>query len=86
MFTTELRVLEKVLPRVEKYLGCSLGPRLFYGNENTNFIVMEDLSLRGFAMEDRQHGLSLSHCLIAIDRMAKFHAGTVALTEEVIYN
>ena len=84
MFSTELKVLQHVLPRVEKLVGCSLGPRLIYGDKNTNFIAMEDLTSRGFNMQNRQKGLSFEHCVIAIEKLAKFHAGSVALTEKVI--
>lgn len=84
MFTTELKVLQNVLPRIEQFLECSLGPRLIFGDENTNFIVMEDLASKGFIMQNRQKGLSLAQCLIAIEKLAKFHAGTVALTEKVM--
>lgn len=83
MFTTELKVFQQVLPRVEKLIGCIFGPKLLYGNENSNFIIMEDLVSRGFKMLNRQKGLSLPQCLVAIEKIAKFHAGTVALTEKV---
>lgn len=82
MFVKEFRILQQVLPKVEKLMGCSIGPKLLYNNENGNFIIMEDLVSRGFKMLNRQNGLSLSQCFVAIEKIARFHAATVALTEK----
>lgn len=83
MFTTEFKVLQRVLPRIEEFVGCTLGPKLLYDNENSNFIIMEDLLSKGYSMLNRQKGLSLPQCLVAIEKISKFHAGSVALTEKV---
>ena len=85
MFRTELKTFVDILPRIEKFVGYSLAPRLFSGNTNTNFLVMEDLSKRGFTIQDRRKCLSLAHTLLAVEKMALFHAGSVALAEKVLY-
>ena len=83
MFNTELKTFADVLPRIEKLVGFPLAPQVFSGRTNTNFIVMEDLARRGFTVQDRRKGLSLVHTLLVIKKMALFHAGSVALAEEV---
>lgn len=83
LFSTEINFLCNVLPNLEKKLEISLGPRLFYSNESKNLIIMEDLAAKGFCLQKRQKGLSMSFTLMAIDRLAKFHAASVALFEEV---
>lgn len=44
-------------------------------------LVMEDLTPLGFRMADRQAGLDLDHCLLALRNLARFHASSVALCE-----
>ena len=85
MFRKEFTSFVDVLPRVEKFVGSSLAPQLFYNKINTNFLVMEDLATKGFAIQDRKKCLSLAHTLVALEKIALFYAGTVALAEEVQY-
>ncbi|XP_012285643.1 uncharacterized protein LOC105702567 [Orussus abietinus] len=82
LFSNELKVLRYVLPRIEKFVEQKLGPTLLYGSENPMLIVMEDLGTRGFALKNRQKGLSMAHTVMTIETIAKFHAGSVALYEE----
>ena len=83
IFSTEINFLWNVLPNIENKLNFSLGPRIFYSNESSNLIIMEDLAAEGYSVQERQKGLPMSYTLMAIDRLAKFHAGSVALYEEV---
>ena len=46
-FRNEIHIFTKVLPRIEKYVGCSLSPFLFYMDENLNYIVLEDVGKKG---------------------------------------
>ena len=64
---------------------CQLGPRVLYSDMgDPSFLVMEDLAQLGYRMANRQAGLDLSHSLLAIGRLAKLHACSVALCEKVI--
>ncbi|CAK9795946.1 hypothetical protein ANTQUA_LOCUS559 [Anthophora quadrimaculata] len=82
LFTTELKFLRDVLPRIKELLSCQLGPHLLCDSSNPRALVMENLKERGFIMKDRQKGLSLEHCRLAIERIAKLHAGSVAVFEK----
>lgn len=82
LFATELNVLRKVLPKMERILQRQLGPKLFYGLDDPKLITMEDLSVRNYITKDRQKGLPLLHCLLALQQLAKFHAASVAMCEK----
>lgn len=47
------------------------------------YLVFEDLSQKSFSIVDRQVGLDLDHCLIALRNLGIFHASSVALREKV---
>ena len=85
LFRNELYMFSSVLPKIEEYTGCVLAPFLFYADDKSNYIVMEDLREQGYVIENRFKGLSIDHCLRAIEKMAKFHAGSVAIAEKVFY-
>jgi hypothetical protein len=42
-------------------------------------IVMEDLCAQGFNVAERRKGLDLSHCLLVMRMLARFHAASVVL-------
>lgn len=82
-FKNEIYVFEKLLPKIEKYIGCSIAPFHYLSNENEQYIIMEDLGRKGYAMGNKLKGVSYEHCLKIIEKVAKFHAGSVALYEKV---
>lgn len=82
LFLTELRVLRDVMPKIKQILGQQLGPQLWYGSMNPPALIMEDLRKRKFIMKDRQKGLSFEHCRLAVEQIAKLHAGSVAVFEK----
>ncbi|XP_043478940.1 uncharacterized protein LOC122509175 [Leptopilina heterotoma] len=82
LFPTEIKFLWDVLPQLEERLGFRMGPKIFYSNENSDLIIMEDLGAKGYRLPDRQKGLSMQYALMAIDRLAKFHAASVSLFED----
>ncbi|XP_076388321.1 uncharacterized protein LOC100883549 isoform X2 [Megachile rotundata] len=82
LFLTELQVLRDVLPKIKQIVGHQLGPQLWYGSENPPVLFMEDLRKRAFIMKNRQKGLSFEHCRMAIQQMARLHAGSVAIFEK----
>ncbi|KAK9298560.1 hypothetical protein QLX08_008151 [Tetragonisca angustula] len=82
LFDTELKVLCDVLPRIKKFVSHQLGPDLLYGCNDSRILIMENLIERGFIMKDRQKGLSLQHCRLVLQQLARLHAGSVAVFEE----
>lgn len=80
--------MSETCPRMQQILGqvleASLAARCMYVQyEKPVHLIVEDLAPKGFRMADRQAGLDLDHCLIAIRNLAAFHASSVALFEKV---
>lgn len=46
--------------------------------------MFEDLSPLGFQMHSRQEGYDLNHCLLVVQKLARLHAASVILYEQVI--
>lgn len=82
LFSTELRILRDVLPRIEQLVARQIGPSLWYGCDDPAVLVMGDLTKHGFIMKDCQKGLSIDHCALFMERIASLHAGSVKLAEE----
>lgn len=86
IFDTEMSMLTNTLDKMNKLLepDVRLSARgLYVQKENPILLVMEDLAPLGFRMADRHAGLDLDHCMLAIQRIAKYHAASVALCEKV---
>lgn len=49
-------------------------------------IVFEDLKSLGYLMADREIGLDEDHCKIVLEKLGRFHAASMILAEQVIYN
>ncbi|KMQ81398.1 hypothetical protein RF55_26455 [Lasius niger] len=62
------------------------GKGMYVQKDNPKLLVIEDLAPLGFRMASRQDGLDLSHCILAIRGLARFHATSVAVCEKVIYH
>nr|CAD7399519.1 unnamed protein product [Timema cristinae] len=45
-------------------------------------LVLEDLSVSGFKVAERQKGLDLEHSMLAIQRLAMFHAASIVLAKK----
>lgn len=85
-FKHEIYVFKNILPKIEKHVGCSIGPFHYLSDDVEGFIVMEDLGSKGYAMGNKFKGVSFEHCLQIIEKIAKFHAGSVAVHEKVNIN
>ena len=81
-------MMTDTLNKMNKLLGPKhrlSGKGLYVQREDPLFIVMEDLSALGFRMADRMCGLDLDHCILALRGLARFHASSVAVCEQVNY-
>lgn len=79
-------MMTETLAKMNKVLGGNAplnGRGLFTQKEDPPLLVIEDLAPLGFRMADRQAGLDMDHCLLAIRGLARFHASSVALCEKV---
>lgn len=59
------------------------GKGLYVQNENPIFLAIEDLAPLGFRMACRISGLDLTHSIMALHGLARFHAASVAICEKV---
>lgn len=84
IFNVELMVFTNILPSMERLAGRQFAPRFFCGSTQPPTIILEDLKPLGFKNKCRQAGLSQAHMLKAIEAIAQFHAGSVALNDQVI--
>ncbi|XP_043498951.1 uncharacterized protein LOC122522182 [Polistes fuscatus] len=85
IFDTEMSMMMNLLKKMNDLVGPDhiLGARIFYvRKEHPVFLVIEDLAPLGFRMADRQAGLDLTHCLLAMRGLARFHASSLAICEK----
>ncbi|XP_043662320.1 uncharacterized protein LOC122626213 [Drosophila teissieri] len=72
----------EVLPRLELLMQCKrrFGPKLYHClKQPENSLVFEDLAEKGFVMASRELGLNEEHCQLVMERLAEFHATSMAL-------
>ncbi|XP_015601586.1 uncharacterized protein LOC107270775 isoform X2 [Cephus cinctus] len=82
IFTTEINMLTRVIPKIEELFGQRLAARaIFASTEEYEVIVMEDLSKEGYILKNRMIGLDREHVLLTLEKLAKLHAGSVYLHE-----
>ncbi|XP_053981456.1 uncharacterized protein LOC128877867 [Hylaeus volcanicus] len=85
IFDTEMTMMMDTLKKMNDMLGpeSRLGAEVYHVRmERPLCLIMEDLAPLGFRMADRQAGLDLQHCLLAVRGLAKFHASSVVLCEK----
>lgn len=86
IFATEISMAVNTLKKMNDILGPEHPPLnaqvLHVQKEYPEFLVVEDLAILGFRMADRQAGLDLAHCSLALQGLARFHASSVALCEK----
>ncbi|KAG6558538.1 EcKinase 13, partial [Microplitis demolitor] len=83
IFENEIKMMTSTLKDMESVLkDTKLGGRCYYAQlKDPTLLVIEDLAPLGFRMADRQLGLDLQHCTLALQRLAKFHASSVLVCE-----
>ncbi|XP_046431327.1 uncharacterized protein LOC124185048 [Neodiprion fabricii] len=87
-FAVEMSMMSETLPIMQRILTkagktATLAARCLHVEyEKPVHLIVEDLAPAGFRMADRQAGLDLDHCLLAIRNLAIFHASSVALVEK----
>uniref|UniRef100_A0A1B6DBT8 CHK kinase-like domain-containing protein n=1 Tax=Clastoptera arizonana TaxID=38151 RepID=A0A1B6DBT8_9HEMI len=65
-----------VLPQIEQFVETQLSPRLFLSLDS--LLVMEDLAEKGFRNVEGSL-LNFDHCALAVEALAKFHAGSIMI-------
>uniref|UniRef100_A0A1I8NTJ7 CHK kinase-like domain-containing protein n=1 Tax=Stomoxys calcitrans TaxID=35570 RepID=A0A1I8NTJ7_STOCA len=63
--------------------GTKFGAKCFYTTrEPMQTIVFDDLTQYGFKLACRQNGLNEEHCVVILQKLAKFHAASMVLLEK----
>lgn len=56
-----------------------LAPYVHNVDRENEAIIFEDLSIKGYIVADRKKGLNINHCELVLEKLAKLHAGSIAL-------
>ncbi|XP_017048410.1 uncharacterized protein LOC108093017 [Drosophila ficusphila] len=84
VYLKEKITYHEVLPRLELLMQCKrrFGPKLYQCiKQPENTLVFEDLGQMGFVMASRELGLDEVHCQLVMERLAEFHATSMALAK-----
>ncbi|KAF5269655.1 hypothetical protein FQR65_LT05995 [Abscondita terminalis] len=83
-FGREIAFYANVLPLLNKLEHSKkVAPDFYYlSNQPKKLLVLEDLSVLNYKTCKRQEGLDLEHCLLTIDKLAYFHAASLAVYEK----
>lgn len=83
VFEKEKLMYETILPTLESISGTTLAPKCYFiQEEGIKLIVFNDLKELGFEMIDRKAGMDFDHCKLLIERMAIFHASSIAFMKD----
>ncbi|XP_058821559.1 uncharacterized protein LOC131683527 [Topomyia yanbarensis] len=88
VFDKEIFIYKNVLPNLVAIISklggtVELAPQLIYSSDvPSNLMVLEDLTVRGYSVENQQLGLNLEQSKMAIEKIAFFHAASAILITE----
>lgn len=87
-YTKETSMISKVLVDVDRLLTSSgedfekIGARYYSsGYQPTQYIILEDLSVSGYKISNKNDGLDLKHGLLVMKSIAIYHAATAVLMQ-----
>ncbi|KAF5293377.1 hypothetical protein FQA39_LY02862 [Lamprigera yunnana] len=80
----EFDIYEEIFPLIIKMdFKQKFAPRVYsILRVPTAVLLMEDMSVAGYKMQNRHDGLDLKHCFMVINKLAYFHAASAALYEK----
>ena len=90
LFPKETLMYRKILPRFEKLyrdhgVDITFGPKYYdlprNDNIDDNVLLLEDLSQRGFGLQNRLEGLNLKYTENVLEKLAAFHAVSARYVE-----
>lgn len=94
-YDNEVTMYDRVFPQMLQQLALGLDqdeyeyeyeyftPRQYYFDDETQLLVLQDLSQSGYKCADRVQKLDLEHCIYAVRSLAKLHALSVKLESTV---
>lgn len=83
----EMEIYEKVLPKIRKLL-LEIGdksdtfPNTIFVDRENEVIILEDLMLKNYKLEDRTKFMDREHAFQALSKIAKIHAASAVLYEQ----
>ena len=86
MFSIEAGMYKEIKPDFEKMyadagLNVRFGANSYELPTDQEYILLEDLSVRGFKNAKRQDCLDMAHCKMVLKKLAQFHAASVVRIE-----
>lgn len=83
-YNHEKFTLQYTLPKISAKLNDSklFFPKLYYADDETNTLFLEDLREIGYESRTYPAGFDLEHCLMAMEILAKLHAGSHLLLQD----
>ncbi|KAL0100715.1 hypothetical protein PUN28_019239 [Cardiocondyla obscurior] len=84
IFDVEISMMSHTLNKMNELLGPKhlVSAKGLHAQKNPTLLIIEDLAPLGFRMADRLSGLDLTHSIMALHGLARFHAASVALCEK----
>ncbi|XP_061399695.1 uncharacterized protein LOC133335439 [Musca vetustissima] len=87
MFATESGMYNEIVPEFEKLyirkgIDIRFGAKAYELPVSEEYILLEDLSRRGFRNVQRQNCLDLAHCQGVLKKLAQFHAASAVWVQE----
>ncbi|XP_058129395.1 uncharacterized protein LOC131290053 [Anopheles ziemanni] len=88
VFEKEIVLYKSVLPSMVSMISklgsvIELAPQLIYSSETpSDLVVLEDLTVRGYSVENQALGLSFEQSKMAVEKLAFFHAASAMMLEE----
>ncbi|XP_043476900.1 uncharacterized protein LOC122507942 [Leptopilina heterotoma] len=76
LFYREIEIYSSVFPKILKIEDEDIIPK-FYHNENDSVLIIDDMKSKNYRAINKMHSLDLSHCIIALKTLAKFHARSI---------
>ncbi|XP_065226534.1 uncharacterized protein LOC135849838 [Planococcus citri] len=80
IYSRECLVYTHVLEEMYQLDGDRMSPKLYYA-DNKDSLLLKDLSLAGYKLEDRTKQLDFDQCTLALKTLAKFHALSIKLKQ-----
>uniref|UniRef100_A0A182P2P1 CHK domain-containing protein n=1 Tax=Anopheles epiroticus TaxID=199890 RepID=A0A182P2P1_9DIPT len=88
VFEKEILMYKSVLPSMVTMISklgsvIELAPQLIYSSETpSDLVVLEDLTARGYSVENQTLGLSYDQSKMAVEKLAFFHAASAMMLSE----
>lgn len=90
LFRKEIVAFQTVIPAVEKLLRSigdetKLSARCYDSDLEQSYLIFEDLAVSGYRNTNRRQGLDANHYRAVFTKLAKWHAATAVLLNQVSF-